>query len=640
MNINVSPPFFETASIFAKTVSESHPDSYRKCVLDRDVDFVRNIWDAQSHGEPAGPLKAKDALNVLRLAADTHWKDESDGLSLEEKENMILAFFNRARKYEGSRNDRIHFAAIEHALRVFSRRSNFSGSREILVKNNIARELQVSSNNIIKKHPSFQSLSHANIGHYHVINAGNSAAIPLQEETNFRIHSLRGKLSLFTPGYKRLDNVTVSPYQSTMFSLKRLKRKHGKRRFNRRAQNASGFSPYLTIVPKSAQLDAISLHIRTCVTFRTEIPVNIRIVRLSSVHNLRKRGSKHLIDLTKKNVIAALRQLVEGAPIVYEKKGISESMNKMDYSSPIPLDVLDSSHFHCLLIQDATNSEPNNSWRDPVLLTKDFLLNPMHVAEVTRCHAMSGILVQKERLNVKNSDAKKISSVDNPRSILRRTAWDTTILCVPFFLLLNSLPFPLMVRTWAYSEDDDDGLWNDFPVGESGESNEWDSSSDDDTSFATPKLKGLVSSQLHYSSDIGHNDYFTLDCVDRGKTLRLSGINLRQPLFIQVSQYVTTADQRDAELMWTSPLQLNLFKLRTGINNRKGALSLPKLVIDLGDDCDALVDVSVEERIRMPICTVYSPFWVMNKTGEYPNPSTTLPPRPSPHVYSLQPYKG
>jgi len=614
--INASPAFFETASIFAKTISESHPESYRRCVHDRDVAFVRNIWDAQFQAEPAEKLMAKDALNVLRLAAITHWKDENEGLSPEEKENMVLDIFGKVERYEGSHSSHIHFSAIEIALRVYSLRSNFAGCKEIQVKNNIGRELQVSSNSVMKSYPSFQSSSRANLGYSHVIKAGNSAAIPLQEETNFRIHSLRGKLSLSTPGYKRIDNVIVSPYQSAMFSLKRLKRKHGKRRIYRRARNASGFSPYLTIVPKSAQLDVISLHIRTCVTFRTEIPVNIRIVRLASLDHLRKRGSKHLLDLTKKNFIAVLRQLVEGAPIVYEKKGISESIGKKNYSSPIPLDVLDSSHFHCLLIQDATNSE-NNSWRDPILLTKDFLLNPMHVGEITRCHAMSGILVQKERLNVKNSDAKDKYFADNAsnRSILRRTAWDTTILCVPFFLLLNSLPFPLMVRTWAYSEGDEDDLWDDVPVLDSCESNEWDLSSDDDTSFVTPKLRGMLSGQFHYSTDIGHHDYFTLDCVGRGDTLRLSGINLRQPLFIQVSQYVETADERDAELMWTSPLQLNLFKLRTGMNSKKGVLSLPKRVLDIGDDCDALVDVSVEERIRMPICTIYSPFWIMNKTG-------------------------
>lgn len=615
--INTSPAFFETAAIFAKTISESHPESYRRCVHDRDVDFVRNIWDAQFQGEPAEKLKAKDALNVLRLAADTHWEDENEGLSPEEKESMVLAFFGKAERYEGSNNSHIHFSAIENALRVYSRRSNFSGCKEIQVKNNIGRELQVSSNSVMKSHPSFQSLSRGNLGYYHVINAGNSAAIPLKEETNFRINTLRGKLSLSTPGYKKIDNIIVSPYQSAMFSLKRLKRKHGKRRIYRRARNASGFSPYLTIVPKSDQLDVISMHIRTCVTFRTEIPVNIRIVRLASLDHLRKRGSKHLIDLTKKNFIAVLRQLVEGAPIVYEKQGISESIGKKNNSSPIPLDVLDSSHFHCLLIQDATNSA-NNSWRDPILLTKDFLLNPMHVAEITRCHAMSGILVQKERLNVKNSDAKDRYSADNAsnRSILRRTAWDTTILCVPFFLLLNSLPFPLMVRTWTYSEGDEDELWDDVPVLNPRESIEWDLSSDDDTSFVTPKLKGMLSGQFHYSAGIGHHDYSTLDCVGRGDTLRLSGINLRQPLFIQVSQDVETVEERDAELLWTSPLQLDLFKLRTGMNSKKGALSLPKRVLDIGDDCDALVDVSVEERIRMPICTIYSPFWIMNKTGK------------------------
>lgn len=81
-------------------------------------------------------------------------------------------------------------------------------------------------------------------------------------------------------------------------------------------------------------------------------------------------------------------------------------------------------------------------------------------------------------------------------------------------------------------------------------------------------------------------------------TLRLSGISLRQPLFLQVSQSVHSPSTFDNTFMRSNPLQISVHELRTGFNNR-GVLSLPKLVLDLGDDCDALVDVSIDSSIRM-----------------------------------------
>lgn len=98
-----------------------------------------------------------------------------------------------------------------------------------------------------------------------------------------------------------------------------------------------------------------------------------------------KTGAKSQIDLSRKGFLVALNRLVEGAQIVYEKDGVTKGVEV-----PLPLSVIDSSHhYHVLLIFDGTN------WRDPVLLTKDFLFNPMNVREVSRCHALSGVVIRK-----------------------------------------------------------------------------------------------------------------------------------------------------------------------------------------------------------------------------------------------------
>ena len=35
----------------------------------------------------------------------------------------------------------------------------------------------------------------------------------------------------------------------------------------------------------------------------------------------------------------------------------------------------------------------------------------------------------------------------------------------------------------------------------------------------------------------------------------------------------------------------------------------------MGDNCTAVVDVTLDRAIRMPIATIYSPYWIQNKTG-------------------------
>lgn len=132
--------------------------------------------------------------------------------------------------------------------------------------------------------------------------------------------------------------------------------------------------------------------IRPCVTIQTDVPIRVRIVRLGkSLGYLKKRiakskmGARSQIDYSKKGFLVALNRLVEGAQVVYEKDDVIKGVDV-----PLPLSVLDSSHhYHVLLVFDGTN------WRDPVLLTKDFLFNPMSLKEVSRCHALSGIVIRK-----------------------------------------------------------------------------------------------------------------------------------------------------------------------------------------------------------------------------------------------------
>lgn len=167
------------------------------------------------------------------------------------------------------------------------------------------------------------------------------------------------------------------------------------------------------------------------------------------------------------------------------------------------------------------------------------------------------------------------------------------------------MPFPILARTWQFPRKDDDTMWRDpaLLTPQTDDANE-DIGSDEDTSAVTPSIRGRGANpdQFHLSRS-GRKGYFSLDSIPRGETLRLSGIHLRQPLFIQVSQRLEVSSEEDeSDFMWSKPLKIKLAKLRTGIN-QKGAFSLPRIPLNLGDNCSALVDVSIERGIRMPICT-------------------------------------
>ena len=202
-------------------------------------------------------------------------------------------------------------------------------------------------------------------------------------------------------------------------------------------------------------------------------------------------------------------------------------------------------------------------------------------------------LPDKNRSRPAASDAK---------SILRRTAWDTTIQVVPFFLISNSLPFPILARTWQLfiPKNNDDDLWRDssFLAAHPDDLSDENSSSDEDLSSSNSSIKGWGGAdKFHQPSGglEGRQCYFSV--IGRGETLRLSGINLQQSLYVQFSQKLQESGEADGtDYMWSKPLQLELKRLRTGINPR-GWFSLPKLFLDLGDSCQVVADVSIEGAI-------------------------------------------
>ena len=562
-----------------------------------------------------GCLDRDGATDVLCAAVDKHWKNEFEGMSSETKRENLRNFV-QGMTFDD--NGLISFDAVAVWFGNLTSRNYFTGVDEIQMHNDLGMELKVA------KKSTFDSLrgrvtNEANfqimLNSFQSVVHGVTDAVCLREfneRIDYSKQSLCGNLSLYLPGFRLIENVAVNPYQTLMFKLKMRKGINGKSNRRRRTQGVSGFKPYLTVVPKSTSLDTMSLYVRSNIVIRSEIPVKIRIVRLGksagqfSKQGMQKRNKK-AVDLTKKYLITALNRAVEGAPIVYERmcKGEGDVV-------ALPLAFLVSSSFHAILIQDVAG-KANNAWRSPLLFTRDFLFNPMNIRDVFRYHTMSGVAIQKERHDVQQTGRHRYKSFsgDTKNNMMRRTAWDVTILVVPYFLCMNSLPFPISVRLRQHAIKDQDDDWDGAAAALLVDP-ESSSSSDDDGTAMTPSIKGKVGGDQYHLSTSYVGDYYHEDVIDVGETIRLSGINLSHPLFIEVSQHVQT-DVADS-ILRASPIQLDLQKLQTGMN-KKGSRSLKEIILDLGDNCDCLVDVSLDRATKMPLCTIYSPYWLINKTG-------------------------
>ena len=214
--------------MLTKVTSQSDPETFRTMIFDRDISYIRNFWDSKDQTK-SGFLSRDEALEVLHSVIQMHWKDEIAGLSESEKDHFIVTFCNLADK-EG--DEMISLDNLISAFKTYTSRCYFSGSEEILLNNNIGRELKASTKDNLEDHCMRHSITsefdyQLLLDKFLSIDGGHSCAVPLS-----------GSLALFTPGYKMVDDISVSPYQSLMFPLKHQKiGSHRRRRYS----NASGF---------------------------------------------------------------------------------------------------------------------------------------------------------------------------------------------------------------------------------------------------------------------------------------------------------------------------------------------------------------------------------------------------------------
>jgi len=603
VSISVSPSAIETATKVTEIARQSSVEVYEALSSELQVQGVRDLWSFLDK-DTSEDLTKEDIVTVMRHILGT---DTGDDKSNEKIDSLIDSFLKTV---DVDSSGTISFAEIEDQIRagkitvktsLIRLRNNLGVNVRFccrsFMERRLARNPSITPTELIS---SFDSIRH-------------DSARPVSTDLSSVEAASKDGIVIAVPGCRIID-VPYVVYQSLMVHLKSLKFVRRSRRRSRRdeSQYASGFEPYLTLVPSSQGVDSITITARSSLMVEAETPINIRVVKVADLgilHGHKNKERDRTVNLTKKNLDSIFKQIVSDAQIVFEQHNL-DAGNKVG----LPINIMLSSSYHFLVVGDLAK-DGHVFWRDPILLTRDYLLNQRHISEVVRCHAASGIAIHRNRLNVhRSSRSRRTSKVSKTR-----TAWDTSIVVMPSFCLTNALPFNIQIRCWQAPSETDD--WKTEAVFRSPTTKERKSApknEDSDEERLTPdtgrrsRHRKIHSHAFEDAMKESRRAFFNFDTVAAGGNILLNGINMKNTLFIQFSQDCTSSNDIEG-LLWTAPLSLDLKKLRAG-GNRSGSLQLPPLKGSIGDDADFYVSVTVE-RSGIPYCSIFAPYWLNNKTG-------------------------
>ena len=607
--MNTSPAFLAMANLVRNIIFNTSSEAYKQLTIERNLELINQFWSlvGKVHTQD---LTRKDMLHILDNAVIEGFHD----MPVEVFATGIMNFTDK------ENSGFISFSSISEL--ICSSRLEFN-KISVRVKNETGISIKFCTkaflDDLIRTRPLASAMDI--IAEFESL--GNGKTIPLQAHEIMKRHLLESGLALpdqmviFIPDCKVLDEVTLSAYHSQMFLLNPIKNiigKHRKGSRRRHHRNSIGFDPYLIIMPNFDIVDTVTLSVQSSISIEAHTPIDIRVVRLASSSldilygtHKRKEG-RNQVKLFSKHLPKLLEEVVENAPIIFERNGLEEG-SKVS----LPITVLLSFSLHALIIRDFTD-DGMQRWRTPILLTKEFLHNSQHLSGVVQSHASSGIIVERNRLNVYRSEksqrqkyTRTSKNATAPNITNMKTAWATTIQIKPSFVLLNALPFSILFRSWQLPQES-------FNVERKRET--WmnsDTATTEDNVDVDDESSLRLIRKRHTKVQYDESDFNTAGHVSPGGIAKLNGIEMNDTLYIEVSQDFKT-DRNDLnKLTWTSPLAIELGKLRI-VGTKTGSVRLPTIRGRLGDSVYFCIDVTAGKN-GAPYCTLFSPFWILNKTG-------------------------
>jgi hypothetical protein len=610
VGINTSPSLFSTFVVLNDTVLHCTPKRYAEFARDRLDENLRETW-MHFAGSESNVLDVDGLENLLSFMI------ENRGMQYKRGVGGIAA--SMMEKIDVDKDSAISYPELREGILVRNvcRSSMFDSSSKIRIKNMTGEDLKYSSGVDFDKDGT---------GGLNLLS--NERIVPLYLDASFysSIRSRRRQdsdsLVLFLPRFDILDGVPISAFQTTILSLKNTSISPGldrgaQRKKRKATKVASCLEPTLTLVPKADILDTVTLEVRSSVVVEARTAIDIQVVQLSS---RRFRAQRHL---SKKKFMNVLDSLGDDAKIVYEKNGISR-LEKV----PLPVFVILSPSMHMLYVRDSDPRE-EQPWRPGILLHRDFLFNDSHRGEITRYHARAGVNIERDRLSLwekGGSDSGQAETV---------TSWDTTIQVLPFFVFTNALPFAVKFTCWQNSGKKGSNFVSSQPPGvaavdDQGKDfldagNDYDTLSSDGSGTSAGKGKGKHAKR-HSREKSATTSFIEKGRVAEGDEISFNGIDTKQPLFISVAQAMNNGRKNgrthksrnvgrspEDAIYWTAPMRIDVDRLQAW-GSSSGKVSLPTVSVELGDEADLALNTIVERNGTVS-CTLFSPYWVINKSG-------------------------
>ena len=203
------PSFFGAVATLSKAASRLDFQAYRATFSNRESELLRTLWDKKDVTN-SGFLCHEEAVEVLRLAGDIHWENEIASFTVAKKDKLLRMICNI-----GEDNEGVAYRDMQKVFELKSPRYFYSGCQEIHLENCIGRDLKVGT----VASEVYQNLD-----------ASSTAAIVLSNR------AADCQLILSIDRYKPIHGIAISPYQSSMIPLIRIRRKAGTK-----SQCLSGF---------------------------------------------------------------------------------------------------------------------------------------------------------------------------------------------------------------------------------------------------------------------------------------------------------------------------------------------------------------------------------------------------------------
>ena len=607
LQIDFTPSAIKTLSKLQESLQVT-PEMFEKLSEKRVLEELREFWDQVAvNGETE--LDSEQVAPIVRRFLNSAMAG-SQQMAERDLEVLTNEFIRRV-DLDGDNAISYHELEVAVRSRTLSAKSVFENDNLIRIDNRIGKDFHYATT------WSLEDGAKTFLEVKEVCTVGKIKALSMSDSfmQNNRTHSCRHdeeELMLHLEGYEIVPRVRVSAFQSIAIPLHPT---HKSRKML--AEPASAFPPAIIVHPETDSLETVTLQIRSCFTIKAHTPLHFEIVKVGNNDLVQEHQSRYGGNAlySSGSVLSTLLNDANSVS-VFEKK------LKEGESAFVPLHVMTSTHLHLLCIRDSQQEEKNRGkkareqWRDPIVLTRNWLWNFNGISAITELHSACCINVERIRLSaISPTDAhRSYPSGDLPTTNKRSSdkAWETIINILPSIIVSNAMPFSVDYLCYQDKAPQRQSVAHvSTSIGKKSYSS---------ARRLSQKLTGLGSAVVpkatqnrqygaKFSAAASHaaaERFEVVGTVKRGEDIKLNGVDMQQPLFIVLNRGEAESGVRHSNSK-EDAVKIDLASLRPGrsIENIKGRLE---------DEVDFRVNgVTLRNQTRR--LTIFSPYWIMNKTG-------------------------